>query len=73
MYALMVFLCLLATAAFLHVFVYRRRRYLPLFVAVLAPMLYTHNWALFFDGRRGGRARALLAARGRRRGLVPTR
>jgi mannosyltransferase len=35
------------TAAFLHVFVYRRRSYLPLFAGALALMLYTHNWGLF--------------------------
>ena len=38
---------LLATAAFLHVFAFGRRRYLPLFMVLLAGMLYTHNWGLF--------------------------
>jgi hypothetical protein len=47
MYALMIVLSLLLTAAFLHVFVYRNRRYLPLFAVLLAAMLYTHNWGLF--------------------------
>jgi mannosyltransferase len=47
MYALMIVLSLLLTAAFLHVFVYRNRRYLPFFAVVLAAMLYTHNWGLF--------------------------
>jgi 4-amino-4-deoxy-L-arabinose transferase-like glycosyltransferase len=47
MYALMIVLSLLLTAAFLHVFVYRNRRYLPFFALVLAAMLYTHNWGLF--------------------------
>jgi len=47
MYSLMVVLSLLATAAFLHVYVYRNRRYLPLFVVVLAAMLYTHSWGIF--------------------------
>jgi mannosyltransferase len=47
MYALMIVLSLLVTAAFIHVFVYRHRRYLPLFVALLALMVYTHNWGLF--------------------------
>ncbi len=47
MYALMIVLSLLLTASFLHVFVYRRRGYLPFFVVVLAAMLYTHNWGLF--------------------------
>jgi hypothetical protein len=47
MYSLMLVLSLLTTAAFLHVFVFRNRRYLPLFVVLLAAMLYTHNWGLF--------------------------
>jgi mannosyltransferase len=47
MYALMIVLSLLLTAAFLHVFVYRNRRYLPFFAVLLAAMLYTHNWGLF--------------------------
>jgi mannosyltransferase len=47
MYSLMVVLSLLATAAFLHVFVYRNRRYLPLFAALMAAMLYTHSWGIF--------------------------
>src|SRR5919198_4358793 len=47
MYALMIVLSLFLTAAFLHVFVYRNRRYLPFFAVVLAAMLYTHNWGLF--------------------------
>ena len=47
MYSLMLVLSLLATAAFLHVFAFGRRRYLPLFMVLLAAMLYTHNWGLF--------------------------
>ena len=47
MYSLMLVLSLLATAAFLHVFAYGGRRYLPLFFVLLALMLYTHNWGLF--------------------------
>src|SRR5215210_6953679 len=47
MYALMLVMSLLATAAFLHVFAFGRRRYLPLFMVLLALMLYTHNWGLF--------------------------
>ena len=38
---------LLTTAAFLHVFAFRRRSYLPLFAILLAASLYTHNWAGF--------------------------
>lgn len=48
MYSLMVLLGLVATGAFLHVFVYRRRGYLVLWVAALTLMLYTHNWAFFY-------------------------
>jgi mannosyltransferase len=47
MYSLMLVLSLLTTAAFLHVFALRRRSYLPLFVVLLAILIYTHNWGLF--------------------------
>jgi mannosyltransferase len=47
MYSLMVVFSLLTSAAFLHVFVYRHRGYLPFFVALLAAMLYTHSWGIF--------------------------
>jgi mannosyltransferase len=47
MYSLMVVLSLLATASFLHVFVYRNRRYLPALVVLIAAMLYTHSWGIF--------------------------
>jgi mannosyltransferase len=50
MYALMTLLGLLAVTAFVLAFVQRRRRWLPVFGVVLAAMLYTHNWALFFGG-----------------------
>jgi mannosyltransferase len=49
MYALMLVLSLMATAAFLHVFAYGRRQYLPAFSVLLALMLYTHNWGLFLS------------------------
>ena len=45
MYELMALLGILATAAFLHAFVYRRRRYLILFAVCQALMLYTHAGA----------------------------
>jgi mannosyltransferase len=47
MYSLMVVLSFCVTAAFLHCFVYRDRRYLPVFAVLLAAMLYTHNWGIF--------------------------
>lgn len=47
MYALVALLSLLVAAGFVHTFVLRRRRYLPLFSLSLAAALYSHNWALF--------------------------
>src|SRR3954452_17460875 len=48
MYSLVVLLGMLATAFFLHAFVYGRRAYrIPLGLS-LAALLYTHNWAFFF-------------------------
>jgi mannosyltransferase len=47
MYSLLALLSLVVAVSFTHVFVYRRRRYLPLFSLSLAAALYTHNWALF--------------------------
>jgi mannosyltransferase len=48
MYELMGLLGVVATAAFLQGFVYRRRRFLFLFGAALTLMLYTHSWGTFF-------------------------
>ncbi len=48
MYELMALLGILATAAFIHGFVYRRRRYLIMFAVCEALMLYTHAWGIFF-------------------------
>ena len=48
MYSLMALLSLLATFAFLHAFVLRRRGYLPVFSIAICAMLYTHTWAVFF-------------------------
>jgi hypothetical protein len=47
MYSLLALLSLIVAAGFVHVFVYRRRRYLPVFSVSMAAALYTHNWALF--------------------------
>jgi hypothetical protein len=47
MYTLMVLLATLFTGSFLHAFVFRHRRYLPLLGVSLVLLLYTHNWALF--------------------------
>jgi mannosyltransferase len=70
MYTLMALLGLLATAGFIHGFVYRRRRYLFLFVICQALMLYTHAWGIFFGV---GAALALIpvwAVSEDRRGLI---
>jgi mannosyltransferase len=48
MYELMGLLGILQTTAFIHAFVYRRRRHLILFAVCEALMLYTHGWGLFF-------------------------
>ena len=48
MYVLMSLWGVLATAGFLHGFVYRRRRYVLLYGISQALMLYTHAWSLFF-------------------------
>lgn len=48
MYALVILLGTVATAAYVAGFVQRRRWALPVFVAALGGMLYTHNYALFF-------------------------
>jgi mannosyltransferase len=48
MYELMGLLGILATAAFIQGFVYRRRRYLIMFAVCEALMLYTHAWGIFF-------------------------
>ncbi len=48
MYELMALLGLIATTAFIHAFVYRRRKYLVVFAVAQALMLYTHAWGVFF-------------------------
>jgi hypothetical protein len=48
MYELMGLLGILGTAAFIHGFVYRRRKYVVMFAICEALMLYTHAWGIFF-------------------------
>ncbi len=70
MYTLMALLGLLATAGFIHGFIYRRRKYLILFTVCTALMLYTHAWGIFFGV---GAALALIpvwAVSNERRSLV---
>jgi mannosyltransferase len=47
MYSLVLLESVVLAASFVHVFVLRRRRFLPVFIASLTAALYTHNWALF--------------------------
>jgi hypothetical protein len=48
MYALLALLSLVASAAFARAFAWRSRGWAVAYAVVLALMLYTHNWALFF-------------------------
>jgi mannosyltransferase len=48
MYSLMALLALLASACYLHAFVYRRRAFVPAFALLQALMLYTHGWGIFY-------------------------
>ena len=70
MYSLVILLSILATGAFVQAFVFRRRAYVPVFAALLAVLLYTHNWGLFFAA--GALGALALAAResGERRALL---
>ncbi len=47
MYSMVAVLSVLATATFLHAFVFGRRRFLAPFVVLLTLTLYTHYWGLF--------------------------
>jgi mannosyltransferase len=70
MYELMGLLGIIATAAFIHGFVHRRRKYVVVFAVTEALMLYTHAWGLFFGA---GAVLALIPvwrASADRRGLV---
>lgn len=71
MYTLLVLLGMLATATFVHAFVFRRRRYLFAFTLTLTLLIYTHNWGLFFGIGAGVSALlCALLARDRRAVLV---
>ncbi len=47
MYTLVALLGMVVVTSFAHAFVLRRRRFLPLFVASLTLLLYTHNWGIY--------------------------
>jgi hypothetical protein len=70
MYELMALLGTLATAAFVHGFVYRRRRYLILFAVSEALLLYSHAWGLFFGAGSVVALILIWRASEDRRGLV---
>jgi hypothetical protein len=48
MYALLTLLGIVTSTAFVLAFIHGRRRWLPVFGVLLAAMVYTHNWGLFF-------------------------
>lgn len=62
MYSLVFLLGVLATGAYLHAFVLRRRRWLAPFAVLVAALLYTHGWGVFLVGAFGLATLALLAA-----------
>lgn len=70
MYSLVVLLGLVATAAFVHAFAFGRRRYVPLFALVLALLLYTHGWALFYGVAAAVSALSLLLRGPERRRIL---
>lgn len=70
MYSMAILLAVLATATFLHVYVFGRRRYLPWFALSLAALLYTHNWGLLLGLGAGVALLALLVLSRDRRRLV---
>jgi mannosyltransferase len=68
MYTLVLLLALLATGSFVRAFALRRRRHVAIFAVLLAALLYTHNWALFYAAATGIALVALLAVSRDRRG-----
>ena len=63
MYSLVALLAILAAGAFVRAFVLRRRAHVAWFAVLLAAMLWTHNWALFFAFGCAVAIGALAAAR----------
>jgi mannosyltransferase len=70
MYTLVLLLAVLATGSFVRAFVLRRRRHVGIFAVLLAALMYTHNWALFYAAATGLAFLGLLAAGPDRRGLL---
>ncbi|MGI9033216.1 MAG: glycosyltransferase family 39 protein [Acidimicrobiales bacterium] len=70
MYSMAILLALVATATFLHSFVFGRRRYLPWFVLSQALLMYTHNWGLLLGLGLGAAVVPILAMTDDRRRLI---
>jgi MFS family permease len=70
MYSLVALLSLLVSGAFVHTFVFRRRRYRWLLGAALAALLYTHGWGVFLGAATGLAFLVLLARAGDRRAFA---
>jgi mannosyltransferase len=70
MYTLVLLLGVLATGSFVRAFVLTRRRHVAVFAVLLAALLYTHNWALFYAAATGIAFAALLAVGPDRRALL---
>ncbi len=70
MYTLVALLGVLVAGSFLHVFAFGRRRYLPLFVASLVLLLYTHTWGIFATAGCAAAVVPCLLARTDRRRLL---
>jgi mannosyltransferase len=70
MYTLVLLLGVLATGSFVRAFVLRRRRHVGVFAVLLAALLYTHNWALFYAAATGLAFAVLLALAHDRRTLL---
>jgi hypothetical protein len=70
MYELMGLLGLIATTAYIHAFIYRRRKYLIAFAVAEALMLYTHAWGIFYGAGAVFALIPIYLASENRRGLI---
>jgi mannosyltransferase len=70
MYTLVLLLALLATGSFVRAFVLRRQAHLVVFAVVLAALLYTHSWGVFYAAATGVVYAVLLGVGPDRRGLL---
>ena len=71
MYTLLVLVVLVCVTAFVHAFVFGRRRWLPVVALSLVATLYTHNWGLYLTvGLAAAGGLVAVAGTDRRRVLV---